>query len=188
MTTIKLISLLLAKIVVGEAGWNATEDDVMAHHTVIVSRTERRGWTYAQAAKKYSKRHTGVVFNPRRPWIAELDRSMKKPPTFNLSWSVHKPKWKRILELAEKAHAGELEQKCIADHWGSPNHPIDRARIKKVVGSGEQIIVDCGNTRNIFLRINDNFHSTKLQRLDGESEKSDDDGEDCGEEVERLHS
>lgn len=200
MKTIALAYLLLARIVVGEAGWNATEDDIMAHHSVLTSRTERVGWTYVQAAKRYSKKHTGVKYNPRRPWIAELNRSMRKPPNFtkfyrkdkteitDIVWrSTYKPKWKRILGLAKKAHLGELEQKCIVDHWGSPNHPIDKARIKRAVRSGKQSIIDCGNTKNVFLRINDGFHSDKLQELERVNECVSD-GDDCAEETERLNS
>lgn len=166
MTSIPLAYLLLARIVVGEAGFSATEDDVMAHHSVLTSRTERRGWSYVQAAQLYSPRHTGVK-ESRRPWIAELNKALRRPPSFpeNLPWSNYKPNWKRILELAGKAHRGELEQRCVADHWGSPNHPIDKKRIKRATENDRQIIVDCGDTKNVFLRINDNFHNDKLKSL-----------------------
>jgi len=146
------LSLLLAKIVIGEAGFSATEDDVMAHHAVITNRSEARGWSYAGAARLYSPRHLGVKESPR-PWISELNRSLTKPPSWpsNVSWEKHRPQWKRVLKTATKAVKGEIEQTCDADHWGGP--VVDRDRIDRGIDRGYWEIIDCGNTKNVFLKI-----------------------------------
>ncbi len=64
----KLVILFLARIVIGEAGWQATEADVAAHHAVLASRAARMGVSYRTAAALYAPRHVGVATS-RRPWI-----------------------------------------------------------------------------------------------------------------------
>lgn len=150
----RLAILMLARIVVGEAGFDATPEDVAAHHAVIVSRAERLGVSYKRAASLYAPRHVGVVAS-RRPWIAELDESMGRPTSWppTASWSVHKPKWARLLELAGQVHRGELEHACDGEphHWGGP--VVDRDRIERGIARGYWRRIDCGPTRNVFLTL-----------------------------------
>lgn len=150
----KLAALLLARIVIGECGFDATPADVAAHHAVIESRAERLGVSYVRAARLYSPRHTGVATS-RRPWIAQLDRSGRKPAAWpsSASWTVHRPKWERILGLAARAHAGELEHGCDGrpDHWGGP--VVDHERIERGIARGYWRRLDCGATRNVFLAL-----------------------------------
>lgn len=149
-----LAALLLARIVVGEAGWHATEADVAAHHAVLEARAERLGVSYARAARLYSPRHTGVRPS-RRPWIAQLDRTLRRPPSWpsSASWSRHRPEWERILGLAARAHAGELEHGCDGEpmHWGGPR--VDLDRIERGIARGYWRRIDCGATRNVFLAL-----------------------------------
>ena len=150
--SVGLAVLLLARIVVGEAGWHATEADVAAHHAVLESRAERMGVRYVTAAGLYSPRHTGVATS-RRPWVAELGRSLRRPPLWpdGASWRAHRARWARILELAAQAHAGDLVAPCSPDHWGGP--VVDRARIERGIARGYWRVVDCGATRNVFLAL-----------------------------------
>jgi len=151
---VTLAILFLARIVVGEAGWHATEADVAAHHAVLESRSERMGVRYVTAAGLYSPRHTGVATS-RRPWIAQLDRTLRRPPSWpsSASWAAHRPEWERILGLAERAHAGELEHGCDGrpDHWGGP--VVDHERIERGIARGYWRRLDCGETKNVFLEV-----------------------------------
>lgn len=147
-----LAALLLARIVVGEAGWHATEADVAAHHAVLEARAERLGVSYARAARLYSPRHTGVRPS-RRPWIAELGPRASRPSSWPTgpSWRRHRPAWVRILKGAARAHRGELVAPCSPDHWGGP--VVDRERIERGIARGYWRVVDCGATRNVFLAL-----------------------------------
>lgn len=151
----KLAALLLARIVIGECGFDATPADVAAHHAVLEARAERLGVSYVRAARLYSPRHTGVATS-RRPWVAQLDRTLRRPPSWpsSASWERHRPEWERVLKLAERAHAGELEHGCDGrpDHWGGS--VVDHERIERGVRRGYWRVVDCGRTRNVFVRIN----------------------------------
>lgn len=150
----KLAAILLARIVIGEAGFDATRDDVAAHHAVIASRAERMRVRYTTAAGLYSPRHTGVA-KSLRPWIAQLDRSGDRPEAWpsSASWTVHRPKWERVLELAGKAVGGELPHQCDGQphHWGSPTHPNDQSRIKRGIRRGFWRVIECPGTKNTFL-------------------------------------
>jgi len=151
---VTLAILFLARIVVGEAGWHATEADVAAHHAVISSRAERMAVNYRTAAALYAPRHVGVATS-RRPWIAQLDRTLRRPPSWpsSASWATHRPHWERILDMAARAHAGELQHQCDGEphHWGGP--VVDHERIERGIARGYWRRLDCGETKNAFLEV-----------------------------------
>lgn len=150
----KLVILFLARIVIGEAGWQATEADDAAHHAVLASRAARMGVSYRTAAALYAPRHVGVATS-RRPWIAELDWTLRRPASWpsRASWSAHKPHWVRILGLAARAHRGELAHPCDGEphHWGGPG--VDHERIERGIARGYWRRLDCGSTSNVFLEV-----------------------------------
>lgn len=149
-----LAALLLARIVVGEAGFSATPDDVAAHHAVLADVSARRGWSYVHAARIYSPRHTGVRPAQRRPWVAELSSTMRTPPSFpRRLWPVYRGRWERLLESARQAVAGELAHRCDGEpsHWGGP--AVDHERIERGIARGYWRRLDCGETANVFLEV-----------------------------------
>src|SRR5690606_18736996 len=122
---------------------------VAAHHAVIESRAERMRVRYVTSAGLYSPRHTGVT-KSRRPWIAQLDRSGRKPAAWpdGASWDRHRPKWERVLGLAVEAVEGRLPHRCDGEphHWGGP--VVDRKRIQRGVKRGYWRRLRCGDTAN----------------------------------------
>lgn len=153
----KLAVVLLARIVVGEAGFSATEDDVVAHFEAIQNLADRKGWSFAKAAHARSGRNTGAKPSLQRHWVPRLTYECKKPArwdeTERLPWSMYKERCKRIMALSKAAHTGELVRRCEGSptHWASPKHSIDLRRMRSGLAAGRWSIVSCGNTRNIFL-------------------------------------
>lgn len=150
----KLAALLLARIVIGECGFDATPADVAAHHAVIESRAERMRVRYTTAAGLYSPRHTGVATS-RRPWIAQLSADLRRPAAWpdGASWERHRPKWERVLGLAVEAVEGRLPHRCDGEphFWGSPTHPNDQSRIKRGIRRGFWRVIECPGAKNTFL-------------------------------------
>src|SRR5690606_15088176 len=103
-----------------------------------------------------SPRHTGVATS-RRPWIAQLDRSGRKPASWpeTASWDRHRPKWERVLELAVEAVEGRLPHTCEGrpDFWGSPTHATDQSRIRRGVRRGFWKVIRCEGAKNTFLEV-----------------------------------
>lgn len=154
--SVGLAVLLLARIVVGEAGWQATPDDVAAHHAAIESRAANLRVSYVRGAQIHSPKHTGEEPNLKRPWIAELELSARRPPSLRAKWAPwRKGHWERLVGLARQAHRGALAHRCEAKptYWGSPTHPVDQARIRRGIASGFWRVVDCGDTANVFLAL-----------------------------------
>jgi hypothetical protein len=105
-------------------------------------------------AQFISTQHTRHTRSASRPWIAGLDASMAEPPGWpvSVSWvSRGRPGWEAALLVARGVLSGEDGHGCTSNPliWGGPGP--DRERIDRLLANGWER-VDCGATRNLFLR------------------------------------
>jgi hypothetical protein len=141
-------ALDLARICVGEAGWQTDSGDCAAIVHLLTRRAGRLGLSVRTMARAYSPRHTGQRPS-RRPWIAQLDPSGVQPAAWpdGPSWERHRPLWLEVQAHVRAVLAGEVEDPCAGepDHWGA-RYGADLRRAR-AAGWRE---VDCGGTANAF--------------------------------------
>lgn len=142
-------ALALARISVGESGFQVDTNDMGGIHEVLKDRTRRQEWTYLQAAKLYSTNHFRKDRKDSRKWIAWLRKDLRKPVGWykNVPWSKHRDMWATMLLRAEQYVQDELPPPCNPHLWGDHNKDLQRAR-----RNGWRMI-DCGNTKNLFWRV-----------------------------------
>jgi hypothetical protein len=144
----------VARICVGEAGWDVASGDCAAIAALLVRRAERLGLRPRAMARAYSRSYFG---DPRRllrrPWIASLTLARAEPGSTaprgwpsRLPWGRYRRRWAAVVAHAREALRGRVADPCggEADHWGAPS--LDRRAL------GWQRL-DCGPTRNVFWRV-----------------------------------
>jgi hypothetical protein len=140
----------LARLRVHEAGWpsrtSPTNDGGMIGQ-VMMKRAARAHESVAAYIARVHHRHTTTS---SRVWVRGLNRSMQRPegwPESSVPWMRRgHDSWLRALEEAESVLTGEFAP-CteVPDTWGGT---VDRARIERMVGSGNYRVVNCGRTLN----------------------------------------
>jgi hypothetical protein len=111
----------------------------------------RRGVSVAEFIATQHHRHTRSA---SRPWLAGLDASMSEPEGWpvSVSWAGRgRPAWEAALLVARGVLRGDEGHGCDANPlvWGGPGP--DRERLDRMLSNG-WVRVDCGETRNWFLR------------------------------------
>jgi len=150
--------LLLARICVHEAGWEA-EADCAAIHEVLVRGAEREELSYRTYAYNYAGR--ALRGETSRSWVASLREDGREPEGWpetsirrdgdtvsvvpHAPWSAYRDRWLATLEMARRVHAGEIRAACAepVHDWGGR---VDRSRARRL----GLIEVECGDTRNDF--------------------------------------
>jgi len=145
--------LWLARAMIGEAGWFATNDHVAIAY-VLKRRWEamRERWPKIQfktVILAYAKALGGGrrEYTARQIWVRGLRDDLSEPRGWpqKILWRGHKKCWRQTLQRVDAWQRGELADPCRgrAFHWGSSNDI-----------PGEKLFpVDCGETVNTFYGI-----------------------------------
>lgn len=150
--------LMLARICVHEAGWEA-EADCAAIHEVLMAGAEREDLSYRTYAYNYAGR--ALRGETSRAWVANLRADGREPEGWpettivregdlvsvaaHAPWSMYRERWLRTIELARRVLSGEVRAQCAepVHDWGGR---VDRGRARRL----GLVEVDCGETRNDF--------------------------------------
>jgi hypothetical protein len=141
-------AVLLARLMVGEAGWSAPREHAALAWTLrrrANTMGRRHGWTWRRTFDAYTRSaYSGRPHSSRHRWVGALALSAERPDAFpgHLPWSPYAERWERVLRRARAFIAGRLPDPCSGptEHWGAgwvPSRPTLRE-------------VDCGSTRNRF--------------------------------------
>lgn len=147
-------ALLLARICVSEAGWDAhASGDCGAIHYALLGTVESRGVSLATAARIHSPRATGArpTSDPRLAWVAGLRADGAAPAAWpappHAPWAAYRARWLDVLERAR-----DLVTWTLDDHardsmcseppttWAAPWHPPSPGLER----------IDCGDTLNRY--------------------------------------
>ena len=146
------VVLLLARVGVNEAGFHGHADH-RAITAITIRQARRRGLELDTWTVQRFKRALAPAERRRdRFYIAHLRHDDTKPEAWNEDanrWSDYSAAWLQTLEEVADviAHGGRGE--CRATDWGSPVY--DREEIDRKLANGWEV-VDCGATRNTYLR------------------------------------
>lgn len=148
-------ALTLTKICVHEAG-PYPGDDCPALFDALRNRGSERGYRWDRWAHIYSDRIFDRQRRDHRAWITRLAPPFNRParwPYSDVVWDRVGPSIRSLYYRARSIVAGLEPSRCVEppDHWGGP--VVDRARIRAGVRRGHWYVVDCGDTRNVFLRV-----------------------------------
>lgn len=145
-------SLLLARVCVNEGGFSALADcDAIGAISIRQSRL-RRMPLVAYLRARFLRALAPADQRRNRTWIADLQRNEHAPigwPHESQPWSARRDQWRDLLARTDAIVAGEIELSCTAQTWGSEVY--DREQIARILANGGRV-VDCGATRNVFLR------------------------------------
>lgn len=145
----------LARICVNEAGFRMDVNDCKAIVYIIRKRANLAGTSIHDMARSYS---TSVfdLNRKRRGWIPNLRMDLGVPER----WPHSDQLWERRYKRLWKARLDEVRRALLRRnspceksvfHWGTPNHPVDAARIERGIARGYWHPVNCGKTLNTFL-------------------------------------
>lgn len=155
--------LILARLTVHEAGWEA-EADMRGIHAVLRRIAARDSISFARAACLHSGR--ALRGETSRAWVAGLDEDGARPVRWpsaatrcrdgvcrveeHAPWVAFVDRWRRTLELAAHvvAHADATFTDCAPLTWGS-RMDVRRGEER---GRARFETVDCGETRNVYGR------------------------------------
>lgn len=150
--------LLLARICVHEAGWEA-EADCAAIHEVLTAGAEREDLSYRTYAYNYAGR--ALRGETSRAWVANLREDGREPEGWpettlvrdgdavsvrpHAPWSMYRDRWLGTIAIARRVIAGEIAARCAepVHDWGGR---VDRGRARRL----GLVEVECGDTRNDF--------------------------------------
>jgi len=142
-----LAEVRLARLVVHEAGFAATNDPRAIAH-VVRNRARVLGLDIADYVATF---HAQATFGPtRRRWVNALDAGLDEPAGWpvGVPWSRYRLRWYQRLREVRTALA-EPRNRCRAYTWGAPRYI--RARMDRMIASG-WTRVDCGRTLNEYLQ------------------------------------
>lgn len=146
--------LLLAKVFVSEGGFDAPADHLaVARYTRGLSHFWRAPMG-ATLVRRYRRALAPASERRSRPWLANLDRSLEAPegwPEESQPWSARRAQWAATLARADAFLRREIDAPptCRPHSWGSPVY--DAEEIASTIENGG-FVVNCGETRNVFLR------------------------------------
>lgn len=141
-----LTRMLLVRMVVSEAGWNAIDHSAILH--LIRRRAEVAGISIEAMARKYSAPFK-VAPTDRLKWTLSLEPSCSEPSGWpsSLNWSDYEQRCVETFARIDSFVRGELPDPCAgnADHFGSEQ---DHYRAKRAGWRR----VSCGKTANRFYK------------------------------------
>lgn len=126
----------LARAAVHEAGLLVEADEVAAIYAVMQARCS--GSPRCQMRRFFRGQTT-------RPWVLWLRRDGTRPWLWpeGASWERARPRWLRVLDIADRVVRGEITANCEPEFWGGE---MDHGRAERL----RLVEVDCGDTRNRF--------------------------------------
>lgn len=133
----------LARICVSEATWGEADCRAIVH---------ARGRYDVATLRRMHPRALASVRTDARRWIAGLDASLTEPAGWPVAvpWeSRGRDAWVRVLGLVRESMRGPGACSEAPHVWGG--RAIDADRIARLEARGF-VRVDCGVTRNVFLR------------------------------------
>lgn len=143
---------VLARVSVGEAGWDPSTGDAAAITHVLKRRAERRGVSVSRMARWYSTGHFDASRHRRR-WVAGLTASATRPPGWpsGLPWrDGYRQRWLAMVDHVEAVLRGDVPNPCPgADHWGAP-YGIDMERARR---AGWHRVQCTTQTLNVFWQV-----------------------------------
>lgn len=147
-------ALLLARVVVSEAGWDGwVTGDGAAIHYAQLTVAQRDGTSWRSAARALSPRATGSrpTEDARLAWVAGLREDalapLRWPAAPHAPWVQYRARWLAVLERAREVVTWDLG---LHDEW-SPceERPITWAARWHTPSPGLRAI-DCGDTANLY--------------------------------------
>lgn len=142
--------VIVARHCISEAS-GAQTDDCRAIAWIDMTNASRRGMTIEAWMSRAHSRH---LRSRTRPWLADLSADMHEPAGWpqSVSWERRgRPAWEATLGVVRSVLDGDGDHGCSAapSVWGGPGP--DRERLARMLANGWER-VDCGNTRNWFIR------------------------------------
>lgn len=126
----------------------AESDDCRVVAWIDRRNAERRGISVGEWMERAHRNH---LRSPSRPWLAELDASGRRPPSWpeGLPWEGARDDWFRTLAVVREVLSGGSHG-CNGTPlvWGSPR--FDRGRLDRWYARGYRRL-HCGRTRNEFV-------------------------------------
>jgi len=112
----------LARALIAEAGWTATQTEYVAIAWVLRKRARASGRSPYVTVRTYCAGLGRHARTRRQRWVRELPADGETRPEHwpdTASWRRHRPRWQRVLQLVEEWAAGEHPDPCPrAVHWG----------------------------------------------------------------------
>lgn len=166
------VAAILLAVAVGANQCSAAHADVWTEQEILLGRlavneatgrvadtiaiVEARGHVSVDELRRMHPRALAPVRTDGRRWIAGLDSSMQRPdgwPEARVPWETSgRERWRAVLVLVRATLRGERSA-CVGrpgQVWGGRH--IDADRIQRLIARG-YVIVDCGATANVYLRI-----------------------------------
>lgn len=113
--------LWVARSLIAEAGWTATQTEYVALAWVLKKRSRASGRTLYETVKAYCA-GMGEAVTARQAWLHELPADGVTRPEHwpdAASWEKHAPRWRRVLMLADAWMGGLHPDPCPrAIHFG----------------------------------------------------------------------
>ena len=141
----------LMRVMVSEAGFDDQREWAALGWTIarrVRRLRERRGWTARQTLGRLCTRTLRRPRTRRQRWVHALSLDAIRPVGWSsLTRAVWDPdKAERAVDYATDMVAGRVPDPCDgpSELWGSRRHPVDAARIQRMVAAGRWAIVDCG--------------------------------------------
>ena len=105
----------LARVLVGEAGWDSATD-----HAAILHAMGRRAARTGEPVEAMAARYSSAIKTCRRPWVCAL-------PV--LPSERHRAQWQRVVERSRAYLRGQLPDPCPGSvHYGDRRGDLVRAR------------------------------------------------------------
>jgi hypothetical protein len=137
----------LARVCVGESGWDTRTGDCAAIVHLLGRRAELRGVDTLAMTRAYASAHFELGRLDSRRWTADLTIAAREPRGWPaaLDWRRYRERWLAIVDHVRAVLRGEVADPCAgaAEHWGAPGFTA-RARAAGLVRT------PCGPTRNHF--------------------------------------
>jgi hypothetical protein len=150
------VGLMLARVFVSESGFDGAADHLpIANYTRSLARYWRVPMGVA-LPRRYTRALAPESERRSRPWLANLMRNGAEPRSWphgpnSQPWPERRQQWLDTLARADAFLAGEVDAPpgCRPHSWGSPEY--DREAIESTIANGG-FVIDCGPTKNVFLR------------------------------------
>lgn len=152
-------AVLGARLCINEANDNLTDCAAIMHIRMRSARSRGRSLgeeliaLHGQRSLR-ADRATNPDRRDNRPWIGDLNASLRQPLGWNDSmppWERLAPRFEAVLTQAQGVIDGDVRDPCrggVALTWGGPQ--VDHLRIMRMTQSGWRTLT-CGATANVYL-------------------------------------
>jgi hypothetical protein len=131
---ILVLSIMLARVCVSEAGWtNHDECAVIVH--ALINQSEQREIPLRSQICAYAPNSCDRERDDERRWIAFLHPELRRPPPGwpeGTRWETHRAMFAAMVLTSYRAYIGEIVSPCpLAFHWASPHCRPCRERMRQ---------------------------------------------------------